>query len=86
MFEIIASETPNSFRSLLLAVDRLLSSEKAILNGIGHKGYLSASLKSTAFPDFTDQDMIFGHYIMIYFQDGCLSANLHFCGSFIAGE
>ena len=59
----MASETPNTqapFRSLLLAVDCLLPSGKAILSGAGHKRYLSAFLKSTAFPDFTDQDMILG--------------------------
>ena len=58
MFETVTPETPNSFRSLLFAVDCLLSSGKAALSGTGNKRYLSASLKSTAFPDFTDQDMI----------------------------
>ena len=57
----MASETTNTqthFISLLLAVYRLLPLGKAILSGTGHKSYLSAFLKSTAFPDFTDQDII----------------------------
>ena len=54
----MGSGTPNSFRSYLFAVDRLLPSGMAILSENGHKDYLSASLTSTAFQDFTDQDMI----------------------------
>ena len=53
----MASETPNFFTRLLFAADRLLPSGNTILNGTGHKGYLSASVKSRVFPEFTDQDM-----------------------------
>ena len=63
MFETIPCEIRNTqtpFKNLLLAVDRLISSEKAILGGTGHKRYLSPSLKSTALLEFTDQDMICG--------------------------
>ena len=58
MFETMVSETSNSFTSLLFAVDHLLPSGKAIPSGSEHRDYLSASLKSTAFPNFNDQNMI----------------------------
>ena len=63
MFETIPCEIRNTqtpFKNLLLAVDRLIPSEKTILGGTGHERYLSPSLKSTALPEFTDQDMIWG--------------------------
>ena len=58
MFETMVSETSNSFTSLLFAVDHLLPSGKAIPSGSEHRDYLIASLKSTAFPNFNDQNMI----------------------------
>ena len=64
----MASETSNSFRSLIFAVDRLLPSGKAKLSKTRHKGYLSASLKLTAFPDFMDQDMILAMILPFTFK------------------
>ena len=79
MFGTISSETSNPFRSFLFAVDCLIPPRKAILSGAGHKGYLSAFVKSIEFPDFNDQEMVLA-MVLEY------TVNLHFHGSSSACE
>lgn len=55
---VVASSTPNSFRSFLFPVNHLLSSGKGLLRETVNKGHLSTSLESTVFLDFTHQDII----------------------------
>ena len=54
----VVSTISNSFRSLLFPVNRLLLSGKVLLRETEHKGYLSASLESAVFLDFTHQGII----------------------------